>query len=57
MLVLTRKAGEKIVIGDNVVVSIVEVKGGKIRVGIEAPRDVHVLRAELVDDREPVRTA
>lgn len=47
MLVLTRKAQERIVIGDNITVSILKIKGNTVRVGIEAPRDVHVVRAEL----------
>lgn len=47
MLVLTRKANEQIHIGDQVVITILKVKGQSVRVGIEAPREVHVLRAEL----------
>ena len=53
MLVLTRKVDEEIVIGNDIVVKIVRVKGGSIRVGIEAPRNVRVMRAELTaEDRE-----
>lgn len=47
MLVLTRKATEKIQIGENIVLTILRVKGQAVRVGIEAPRDVRVLRTEL----------
>ena len=47
MLVLTRKSHEQIQIGDNITVTILRVKGGAIRVGIEAPRNVNVLRKEL----------
>ncbi|HEY2881073.1 MAG TPA: carbon storage regulator [Pirellulales bacterium] len=47
MLVLTRKTREQIQIGENVVVTILRVKGQSVRVGIEAPRDVRVLRSEL----------
>jgi carbon storage regulator CsrA len=47
MLVLTRKANEQIQIGDNVVITILQVKGQSVRVGIEAPREVRVLRSEL----------
>jgi carbon storage regulator len=47
MLVLTRKVDEEIVIGDDIVVKIVRVKGGSIRIGIEAPRNVRVMRSEL----------
>jgi carbon storage regulator len=48
LLVLTRKLGEKIIIGDNITLTIVDIDRGKIRLGIEAPRDVSVMRAELV---------
>lgn len=47
MLVLTRKVGEKIWIGDNVSLTVVQVDRGKVRLGIEAPRDVNIRRAEL----------
>ena len=49
MLILTRAAGQVITIGDTIRVTIVEVRGDKVRVGIDAPRDVPVMRAELVD--------
>ncbi len=51
MLVLSRKIGESIVIGDNVVVTVRETHGGRIRLAIEAPRDVLVLRQELTGSR------
>jgi carbon storage regulator len=47
MLVLSRKRDEKIVIGDNIVITVVEVRGDKVRLGIEAPSDVPVHRAEV----------
>jgi carbon storage regulator len=47
MLVLSRKVGESILIGDDVEITIVEIRGNKIRLGIEAPRDVTVIRSEL----------
>ncbi|MDR2117730.1 MAG: carbon storage regulator [Planctomycetaceae bacterium] len=47
MLVLTRKEGEKICIGDDVVITIVRTGGDRVRVGIEAPSDRVVLRSEL----------
>ena len=47
MLVLSRKQQEQIKIGDQITVTIVRVKGNTVRVGIEAPRDVRVVRAEL----------
>lgn len=47
MLVLTRKPGEKLAIGDGITVTLVELRGGRVRLGIEAPAHVRVLRAEL----------
>ena len=47
MLTLTRKIGESIRIGDNIVVVVKEIKGKQVRIGIEAPRDVYVCREEL----------
>ena len=49
MLVLSRGEGQVITIGDNIRVTIVEVRGDKVRVGIDAPRDVQVMRAEVLD--------
>jgi carbon storage regulator len=48
MLVLSRKSGQRIVIGDEIVVSIVEVRGNTVRLGIEAPRSVPVYREEVI---------
>ena len=68
MLVLTRKAGEAICIGDDIELRIVSVRGQKVRLAIEAPREVSVRRSELTDEvtplsaphltreRQPVRT-
>lgn len=47
MLVLTRKLQEKICIGNDITVTILRVKGQQVRIGIEAPRDVRVIRGEL----------
>ena len=47
MLVLTRKLQEQIRIGDNVTITVLRVKGQAVRIGIEAPRDVRVVRGEL----------
>ena len=49
MLALTRKPGERIVIGDNVVITIVEIKGDSIRLAIEAPKAIKIYRGELYD--------
>jgi len=47
MLVLSRKLGEKIVIGDNIVITVVKIDRNQIRIGIEAPQDVPVYREEI----------
>jgi carbon storage regulator CsrA len=47
MLVLTRKSQERILIGDNIKITILRVKGNSVRVGIDAPSDVRVVRGEL----------
>jgi carbon storage regulator len=49
MLVLSRKAGESIVIGNDVVITILEVRGGQIRIGVDAPRNLAVHRAEIYE--------
>ncbi len=52
MLVLTRKAGEVITIGDNIQVRVLAIKGGQVRIGIEAPRQVSVNREEVLRSRD-----
>jgi carbon storage regulator CsrA len=47
MLVLSRKLGEKVVIGGGITVTVLDVIGGRIRLGIDAPDDVRILRGEL----------
>jgi carbon storage regulator len=47
MLVISRKAGEKICLGDDVVITVLELSGSVVRLGIEAPSDVPVYRYEL----------
>jgi carbon storage regulator len=49
MLVLSRKENERLVIDGNIVVTVVRVAGGKVRLGIQAPADVHVKREELLE--------
>lgn len=49
MLVLSRKEGEKLVIGDNIVLVVSKICGNRITLGIEAPADVKILRGELRD--------
>jgi carbon storage regulator len=55
MLVLSRKIGEKIVIGSDVTITVVAVQGNKVRIGIDAPDHVTILRGELTADR-PAQT-
>jgi carbon storage regulator len=59
MLVLSRQRDESIVINDNVVVTIVDIRGDKVRLGIEAPQEIPVHRREVYDaiQRENLRTA
>jgi carbon storage regulator len=47
MLILTRRAGEKLMIGENVVVTVIAVNGNQVRVGVDAPKDVAVHREEI----------
>lgn len=56
MLVLTRHVNESIVIGDDVTITVISVKGSQVRVGINAPRDVDVHREEIyrnIDAEKP----
>ena len=54
MLVLSRKQNERIRVGDSVVVTVVRVSGDKVRIGIEAPASMRVLRDELEDEVDEV---
>ena len=49
MLVLSRRVGERLVIGDNIVITIIDVRSDGVRIGIDAPRDVRVNRAEVLE--------
>jgi len=55
MLILSRRCGESFLIGDNIKVTIVSSKGNQIRVGIDAPKDMSVVREEIVkkNDKNP----
>lgn len=49
MLVLSRKAGEQLRIGDDVIISVLEVRGHRVRLGIQAPGSTRIMRAELCE--------
>jgi len=49
MLVLTRKLGETIIIGDDIVIKVVDIHGKQIRLGIEAPSEITIFRGEIYD--------
>lgn len=50
MLLLSRKIGEKIIIGNNIELTIIDIKDGQVRLGIQAPRDITVFRKELYSE-------
>lgn len=50
MLVLSRKVGEKIIIGDDIIITLVSVDRGKVRIGIEADKKINIRREELVPE-------
>lgn len=56
MLVLSRKEGEKLVIGENIVITVNRIAGNRVAIGIEAPREVSIVRGEL-DQRDSVDRA
>jgi len=52
MLVLTRREGERIALGDDIVVTVVSIQGNKVRLGVSAPDDVVIRRSELLIDAD-----
>jgi len=52
MLVLSRKAGERILIGDDIAVTVVRVAQGIVRIGVEAPQDLTIVREEIKDQAD-----
>lgn len=54
MLVLTRKPAETIRIGDSIVIKVIKTEKGTVKIGVEAPADVRVMRGELLSDGKPV---
>ena len=57
MLVLSRKVGERIHVGDNIVLEIRRIAGNRVTVALEAPRDVRILRGELEGPAKEFRTS
>ena len=57
MLVLSRKPGQRILIGDNVTVTVVRIGPNTVRLGIDAPREMNIVREELCGDRPVVNAA
>ena len=53
MLILTRRVGETLTIGDNIEVTVLEVRGGQVRIGVNAPCDVVVNRKEILTRLKP----
>ena len=49
MLILSRKINEKIMIGDDISISIIEIKGEQVRIGVDAPKAIKVFRQEVFD--------
>ncbi|MFC4768251.1 carbon storage regulator CsrA [Effusibacillus consociatus] len=50
MLVLARKVGERIMIGDSIEISVLDIRGDQVRIGIKAPQDISILRREIYDE-------
>ena len=55
MLVLSRRKSEQIRIGDEILIKVIDVKGGTVRIGIDAPAEIPIIRSELLPDMVPGR--
>lgn len=47
MLILTRKVDEKLLIGDDIAISVLEIRGNQVKIGVDAPKDVAIYREEI----------
>jgi carbon storage regulator len=56
MLILTRRPTQTVTIGKDVAVTVLEIRGRQVRIGVAAPRDIAVLRKEIVEKTRPRRT-
>lgn len=57
MLVLSRKPGERIFIGDDIVITLVRVSGQTVRIGIKAPKEIKIMREELLEKTNEARVS
>ncbi len=55
MLVLSRKVGERVLVGDKVVITVVRIGPNAVRLGIEAPKDMNIVREELCDESGTIK--
>ena len=53
MLIITRRPGQRVMVGDDVIIAVVDVKGANVRIGIEAPKEVPIYREEVLPERAP----
>ncbi len=56
MLVLTRQKNESIILGEDIRITIIDIEGDRVRVGIEAPKTLKIMRAELLEETRRVNT-
>ena len=57
MLILSRKTNQKICVGDSIEITVIEVRGDQVKIGVEAPRTVKVFRKEIYDEIQRENTA
>lgn len=55
MLILSRKRNQKILIGHDIEISVQRIAGGRVLIGVEAPREMNIARGELVEDKEQAK--